>query len=109
MATTPEGKIKKNTDKMLKELGVWYFKPQSGPYGPSGIPDYICCVRGLIMGIEAKSGPTKKPTALQQQCMNKIVAAGGTCFVVYDDKTIQQVADWVENHLGLWRLDHVGR
>ena len=95
MATTPEGKVKKKIDKMLKDHSVWYFKPQSGPYGSSGIPDYICCVAGELVGIEAKSGPTKKPTALQEKCMADIEKAGGVCFVAFDDTSIQLVEDYI--------------
>ena len=95
MGMTPEGKVKKKIDKMLKAKGVWWFKPQSGPYGSSGIPDYICCVEGRFFGIEAKSGPTKKPTALQLKCMADIEKAGGKCFVAFDDTSIQLVEDYI--------------
>jgi hypothetical protein len=92
MAITPEGKIKKKIDAMLKsKKGVWFFKPQSGQFGSSGIPDYIVCNQGFFMGIEAKSGPTKKPTDLQLVCMSRITDASGTCFVVYDDITLKRV------------------
>jgi hypothetical protein len=99
MGMTPEGKVKKKLDKMLKRKGVWFFKPQAGPFGSSGIPDYILCVDGQFVGIECKADKTKKPTALQQQCMDKIETAGGICFVVYDDETIA----WVETCLHNWR------
>jgi len=88
---TPEGKIKKKLDKMLKAHGVWYFCPQAGPFGRSGIPDRVLCVRGHFVGVEVKADAKKVPTALQDQCMAKIEAAGGTCFVVYDDATISEV------------------
>jgi len=96
--TTPEGKIKKKIDAMLKSKGVWYFKPQAGQYGRSGIPDYIICIRGSFVGIEAKANKTKKLTALQAQAGSKIGAAGGMFFVVYDDTTLaeaQKYLDWV--------------
>jgi hypothetical protein len=98
MGMTPEGKIKKKLDKMLKgKPGVWSFPPQAGPFGSAGIPDRIACVHGHLLGIEAKADIMKKPTALQHQCMSKIRAAGGTCFVVYDDETIKLVEDWIDN------------
>jgi len=55
MADTPEAKMKKKVDKVLKEAGVWYFAPQSGIYGRSGIPDRIACVNGRMIGIEVKA------------------------------------------------------
>jgi len=92
MGMTPEGKIKKKIDKMLKsKSGVWYFKPQAGPFGGSGIPDYIVCNNGFFLGIEAKADATKKPTALQDKCMDDIQAASGTCFVVCDDISLRRV------------------
>jgi|TARA_Y100000310_G_scaffold21924_1_gene21151 hypothetical protein len=95
MATTPEGKIKRKIDKVLKAEGVWFFKPQAGPFGRSGVPDYILCVNGHLVGIEAKADASKKPTELQTQCMAKIEAAGGKCFIVYDDVTIAKVKAYV--------------
>ena len=89
---TPEGKIKQKIDKMLKaKKDVWFFKPQAGPFGRSGVPDYIICNNGFFLGIEAKAGKSRKPTALQEQCMEKIIGAKGTCFVVYDDATLRRV------------------
>ena len=98
MVVTPEGKIKLKLDKMLKSYNkdVWYFNPQSGIFGKSGIPDKILCVNGKFIGVECKADRTKKPTALQLQCMEKISQAGGVCFVVYDNETINQVKLYIE-------------
>ena len=98
MVVTPEGKIKLKLDKMLKSYNkdLWYFNPQSGIFGKSGIPDKILCVNGKFIGVECKADRTKKPTALQLQCMEKISQAGGVCFVVYDNETINQVKLYIE-------------
>jgi hypothetical protein len=95
MATTPEGRIKRRLDKVLKEEGVWFYSPQAGPFGVSGIPDRVACVLGRFVGIECKADKTKKPTALQLKCMRDIEAAGGKCFVAYDDTTIAEVRDYI--------------
>ena len=95
MATTPEGKIKARLDKMLKKHKVWYFSPQSGPFGRAGVPDRLAVVQGRLIGIEAKSDKTKKPTALQIKCMKEIDMAGGKCFVVFDDVTISEVEEYI--------------
>ena len=99
MGMTPEGRIKHKLDRALKALGVWYFKPASGAFGRSGIPDYILCVRGHLVGIETKADKTKKPTDLQAQCMKKIEEAGGKCFVVYDEATLKLVEEYVEDRM----------
>ena len=88
MAITPEGKVKKMLDKMLKGKGIWYFAPQSGPYGVSGIPDRIACVAGTFVGIECKRDDKAQLTALQAQCLEKIKVAGGKTAVVYDQATV---------------------
>ena len=97
MGMTPEGKIKKKLDTMLKsKRSVWYFPPQAGPFGRSGVPDRIACAAGKLIGIEVKADRTKKPTALQQQCMDKIEGAGGKCFLVYDQETINKVEEYID-------------
>ena len=100
--TTPEGKIKQKIDAMLKSKGVWYFKPQAGPFGRSGVPDYIICSYGQLVGVEAKADKTKKPTALQAQCMEKIEAAGGKAYVVYDQATLDHVESVLDMHEKLY-------
>jgi hypothetical protein len=83
--------VKAKLDKMLSQLGVWYYSPQAGPFGAAGIPDRVVCAAGQFVGVEAKADKTKKPTRLQAQCMAKIEASGGKCFVVYDEATIEEV------------------
>lgn len=95
MATTPEGRIKARLDKMMKAEGVWYYSPQAGPFGVSGIPDRVAIVAGQFVGIECKADKTKKPTALQMKCMRDIEQAGGKCFVAYDDETIETVREYI--------------
>ena len=77
MANTPEGKIKKKLDTMLKSLSpwVWFYSPQSGIYGKSGIPDRVIVAYGNFIGVECKADRTKKPTALQLRCMKDIEMA----------------------------------
>ena len=95
MADTPEAKMKKKVDKVLKEAGVWYFAPQSGIYGKSGIPDRIACVNGRMVGIEVKADPSKKPTALQQKTMRDMMNAGAFCYVVDSDASVTMLANHI--------------
>jgi len=97
---TPEGKIKSKIDKMLrsKEL-LWFFKPQAGTFGKSGVPDYIICIAGHFLGVEAKANPARKPTALQMLCMEKICAAEGVCFVVHDNDTLGALEKFIDDVL----------
>lgn len=95
MAATPEGKIKAKLDRMLKEEDVWFFPPQAGPYGKSGIPDRILCVRGKFVGVEAKADKNKELTALQKLCRADILSHGGVYFTVYDTDTIENVRRYI--------------
>ena len=99
MSTTPEGKIKKKLTEMLKKYGVWYYLPANNGMGRSGIPDVVCIVDGLFVGIECKADETKDPTALQMECAKKIRQAGGYWFLVYDELSIAEV----ESRIKKWK------
>lgn len=81
MASTPEAKVKEKIKKILKEHNVYFAMPMGTGYGNSGVPDFLCCVNGRFLAIEAKAGKGI-PTALQEKNMRDIKAAGGTALVV---------------------------
>lgn len=96
---TPEGKVKKKVVEVLKAHGVWYFFPANNGFGVAGIPDIIAIVKGQFLGVEVKADKTKKPTALQVQCGEKIQKAGGWWMVVYDQATIDYLEEVVKEKL----------
>ena len=71
MAKTPEAVVKAKIVKTLQELGCWYFMPPANGYGRAGIPDFIGCMNGLLIAIEAKAKKIK-PTALQLRELDRI-------------------------------------
>lgn len=87
---TPESKVKEKIKKILKEHSVYYAMPMGTGYGNSGVPDFLCCVNGEFLAIEAKAGKGK-PTALQEKNMRDIEKAGGRALVVSDDPITQEV------------------
>ena len=89
MAMTPEAKVKKAVKKILDSLGAYYFSPQSGIYGRSGVPDIVGCYKGCFFAIECKANGGV-PTALQLKEIQKIKDAGGAAFVV-DEHNIDDV------------------
>lgn len=97
MATTPEGKVKAKLDKMLKtfEPELWFYSPQSGIYGRSGVPDRMGCFYGQTIGIEVKAGDKRNVTDLQAATMKAISRAGGRCFVVRDEGDIEKVREYL--------------
>ena len=81
MATTPEKKVKDKVVKILKENNVYYFFPATHGFGRSGVPDIVCCHKGLFIAFECKAGGNKT-TALQDREMQAIQKAGGTALVI---------------------------
>jgi len=93
---TPEGKVKRSIDRLLKSYGkdVWYFKPVSSGMGKHGVPDYIACIKGVFVGVEAKAG-SNQPTKLQKLQLRQIQMAGGFALVINEDNldTLQTVIE----------------
>lgn len=81
MAQTPEAKVKAKIKTMLKEHGIYYAMPIGTGYGTSGVPDFLCCVNGKFLAIEAKAGKGTT-TALQDKNLRDIEASGGMTLVV---------------------------
>ena len=81
MAQTPEAKVKEKIKKILKEHDVYFAMPMGTGYGNSGVPDFLCCINGQFMAIEAKACKGI-PTALQEKNMRDIEKAGGRTLVV---------------------------
>jgi hypothetical protein len=81
MATTPEAKVKAKIKTILKEHNVYYAMPIGSGYGNAGVPDFLCCVNGYFVAIEAKAGKGQA-TALQLKNLRDINASGGyTCII----------------------------
>ena len=84
MAATPEAKVKAKIKAILKEHNVYYAMPIGTGYGNSGVPDFLCCVGGKFVAIEAKAGKGKT-TALQDKHLRDIEAAGGKALVINEN------------------------
>ena len=97
MAQTPEAKVKAKIKDILKKHNVYYAMPIGTGYGNSGVPDFLCCVNGKFLAIEAKSG-NNKPTALQNKNIREIQDAGGVALVINETN----MAD-IEAHIKLAR------
>lgn len=91
---TPEGRIKDKIKAILRKHNVyWHMPVQNGMGAPS--LDFICCVRGNYLAIEAKA-PGGKPTPRQLVTMRQINQAGGWTIVVSDDNTLGQLEFMLE-------------
>jgi pantoate kinase len=87
MAKTPEAKVKDKIKKILKDNNIYYAMPIGSGYGNSGVPDFLCCIGGLFVAIEAKANGGK-PTALQEKNLREINQCGGIG-VVIDETNIE--------------------
>lgn len=94
--STPEGKVKAKINRLLdKYKGNYCFMPVPYGYGQSTL-DYLICMRGHFIAIEAKA-PGKKPTDRQKMIMEKIRAAGGAVFLIDGDDGLSQLQDHLES------------
>ena len=78
---TPEAKVKNKIKKILDSVGCYYFFPQTGGYGRSGVPDIIVCHKGKFIAIECKAGKGQL-TALQKYNIDRINSNGGLAIVI---------------------------
>lgn len=85
---TPEAKVKKKIRTVLEKCGAYYAMPVTGGYGASGVPDFLICIKGRFVAVEAKAG-TNKPTALQVSNMKRIEDAGGLSIVINEHNVDQ--------------------
>jgi pantoate kinase len=93
MATTPESKTKAKIKAILKAHNIYYAMPIGTGYGNSGVPDFLCCVNGKFLAIEAKAGKGKT-TALQEKNLRQIHECGGYAWVVNEDN-LESLAECV--------------
>jgi len=98
MASTPEGKVKDACKKYLKSIGAWFFMPVSNGMGQVGIPDIICCYRGLFVAIETKApGKINNTTPNQDRVIEAIRNTKGLAVVVDD---VEQLKQFIVFHFG---------
>jgi len=84
MATTPEAKVKAKIKAILKAYRAYYAMPIGTGYGSSGVPDFLVCLNGEFLAIEAKAGKGV-PTALQEKNLKQIKEAGGRALVINEE------------------------
>lgn len=88
MATTPEGKVKTAIKAVLKDEGVYYFMPRGTLLGRRGVSDFICCVNGKFLAIEAKARANKlSPTQMLEK--DAVTKAGGVALVINESNLDQ--------------------
>ena len=102
MARTPEAAVKARVKGMLDAFGtdVWYTSPLTAGFGNSGTPDILACCWGHFLAVECKAG-NNTVTALQQQEIDRIEAAGGKALVINErnmEVLAMTLAAWNPHH-----------
>lgn len=67
----------------LELRGGWVLKVWGGPMMRAGCPDFLVCLRGLLVGVEVKTGAAVL-SRVQQRERDALVAAGAVYVVVRD-------------------------
>jgi len=98
MSQTPEAKVKAKIKAILKEHNTYFAMPIGTGLGNSGVPDFLVCVNGKFLGIEAKAGKGKT-TALQDKNLRDIEKAGGDAWVVNEDNLVH-LEDFIRESMG---------
>ena len=85
-----ETKLQKKIQKYLREIGCYEFKVHGSQYMKAGIPDIICCYKGLFIGIETKVGKNKM-SKLQEEHKKEIEKAGGIHILAYSLEEVKNI------------------
>ena len=97
-----ESWVKNEIKKVLKGYGsdISYCMPIGGAYGKSGVSDFVCCIFGRFVAIEAKYDRVKNPpTELQSLYMRQVVMAGGIAIVI-DANNVLSLKDMIDTIKG---------
>jgi pantoate kinase len=97
MAQTPEAKVKAKIKDILKKHNVYYAMPMGTGFGNSGVPDFLCCVNGKFLAIEAKAGKGTT-TALQEKNLERIKECGGLTAVIYETN-VEDFRSWIDKEM----------
>ena len=97
MAILPEEIIVKETEKILKERGAWFYKTHGSAFGKSGIPDIIVCYKGRFIGFEVKRHSGGKQSELQKYHQREIHNTDGICEFVRDIDQVLDVLNKIDN------------
>ncbi|MFW6062212.1 MAG: VRR-NUC domain-containing protein [Planctomycetota bacterium] len=79
-----ENGVKEAVKRRLKKRGAWWTMPHQRGFSQAGVPDILVCINGRFLAIETKYGKNR-PTARQQQQLDRIETAGGTAVVINEN------------------------
>ena len=83
-----EQQIQSKIIKYLKSMGAYVVKVSIAT--KSGVPDIICCYKGVFIAIEVKA-PGGAISTLQQWNIEQIRKAGGIAIIAYSDIEVKSL------------------
>lgn len=101
----PEARISRAIRKMVTDRGGFAFKVWGNAQMMVGLPDLVCCYRGLFVAFETKTPEGKDPTARQAYVHRRIRRAKG---IVAVPRSVSDASD-VLDRIDAWhdRLGYV--
>ena len=90
---TPEGAVKNEVKKLLKEYDVYYHMPVQNGMGAPTL-DFVGCCNGLYFAVETKA-PGKKPTPRQEVTITSMRKSGAAVFVI--DGALTKLRWWLDS------------
>ena len=90
-----ESKIQRDIISYLKRRKVFHLRFQAQT-NINGIPDIICCYKGLFIGLELKQ-EKGKATELQKKKLEAINNAGGIGLVVRSVEEVDKLLNELDN------------
>jgi hypothetical protein len=100
MARQRESKISVAIQKMIRSRGGFCFKVWGNPMMMTGLPDIMCCYRGLFIGFETKVMDENSTTSLRQDYVHrKISEAEGLVFVPRSVQDASDALDEIDDYL----------
>lgn len=100
---THESRLQKDIIEFLERRGIFHYRQNSGAVkrgnryirftSLSGLPDVICIVDGIYLGLEIKKPKGGKVSPVQKETHALIKAAGGECHIV---KSVDEVREIIE-------------
>lgn len=106
---TPEAKVKSKIKAALKRVAedrgesVYVCMPIGTRYGYNGDPDFLCCVSGRMVGIEAKADG-QLPGKVQTQRLVGISNSGGVALVI-DKNNVGQLEQMIREYVDEGRTE----
>lgn len=91
-----ESQLTSQIKNFLKTKGCYCEKIFGGGFQASGIPDILCCYKGLFVAIEVKS-PTHKGRAsdIQKLKIRAIRNAGGIAFITDSLEEVERIFECI--------------